>query len=52
MIEGKALREKFAGEELYPTTPPEYSDVTFRAIPYALWQNRGDFNMAVWMRRS
>ena len=52
MIEGKALREKFAGEELYQTTPPEYSEVTFRAIPYALWQNRGDFNMAVWMRRS
>ena len=52
VIEGKALREKFAGEELYPTTPPEYSEVTFRAIPYALWQNRGDCNMAVWMRRA
>ena len=51
MIEGQALRETFTGEELYPTSSPEYSETVFRAIPYALWQNRGLFNMAVWNRR-
>lgn len=51
-IEGQALRETFSGNELYTTAQPEYSETIFRAIPYALWQNRGASNMAVWIRRS
>ena len=50
-IKGKAVRETFAGNELYPETPPEYTETEFLAIPYALWQNRGATNMAVWIRR-
>lgn len=51
-IEGIAFREYFAGEELYPVTPPERCEVKIKAIPYALWDNRGENNMAVWIRRS
>ncbi|MBO7148033.1 MAG: glycoside hydrolase family 127 protein [Lentisphaeria bacterium] len=52
VLEGVAESETFPDESLYSTQPPIVSTVTFRAIPYALWQNRGDTNMAVWMRRS
>ncbi|MBR2440334.1 MAG: glycoside hydrolase family 127 protein [Lentisphaeria bacterium] len=51
VIKGKAVRETFAGEELYHTNPPEYTETEFYAVPYALWQNRGATNMAVWIRR-
>lgn len=50
-IKGKALHETFSSEELYSEEAPVFSDCTFLAIPYALWQNRGDSNMTVWPRR-
>ena len=37
-------------EALYFTEPLRRKTVPFLAIPYALWQNRGPANMAVWMR--
>ena len=49
-IRGSALREYFAEDELYTTSKPGYSQVSFTAIPYALWQNRGKTNMCVWNR--
>ena len=51
VIEGKAVREYFEdSSELYTEALPLYESTTFRAIPYALWQNRGASNMAVWVR--
>ncbi|MBQ4315395.1 MAG: glycoside hydrolase family 127 protein, partial [Lentisphaeria bacterium] len=49
-ISGRALREKKRGDSLYTTVAPEYEEVTFTAVPYSLWQNRGPSTMQVWMR--
>ena len=49
-IRGQALAEKLPAGELYTTAAPKYVGTHFLAIPYALWQNRGATNMAVWMR--
>ena len=50
-IEGKAVREYFKdGDALYTDDAPVYEETAFKAIPYALWQNRGENNMAVWLR--
>ena len=50
-ITGRAVREYFSDcEELYTDAEPQYENVSFKAIPYALWQNRGECNMAVWVR--
>ncbi len=37
-------------EALYFEGSPKLEPVEFHAIPYALWQNRGRTNMAVWLR--
>lgn len=37
---------------LYRTTPPQYREVEVCAIPYALWQNRGETSMQVFTRVS
>jgi hypothetical protein len=49
-ISGRALKEEFGNESLYSTAAPTCSECTFTAIPYALWQNRGASDMAVWIR--
>ena len=49
-VRGKALAEVFDGDELYTSDTPTIYETTFLAVPYALWQNRGATNMAVWMR--
>ncbi|MBE6369000.1 MAG: glycoside hydrolase family 127 protein [Lentisphaerae bacterium] len=50
-ITGKAVHEYFQDSNaLYTDEPPTREDVPFKAIPYALWQNRGDGNMAIWLR--
>ena len=49
-ISGSAVREFFEDDELYSTSSPKYQSVSFTAIPYALWQNRGPSNMSVWLR--
>ena len=41
--------EKLDGEELYTSKVPEYVPCRITAIPYALWQNRGETNMSVWL---
>ena len=51
-IEGDAIREYFEGNTLYTDQKPLYQAVKFHAIPYALWQNRGENNMAVWIRKT
>ncbi|MBQ8756211.1 MAG: glycoside hydrolase family 127 protein [Lentisphaeria bacterium] len=48
-ITGSALYEN-KSEELYSSEPPTMTNGKFTAIPYALWQNRGKANMAVWIR--
>ena len=47
---GKAVREFFDGDDLYTVNAPQLEEVSFVAIPYALWQNRGKSNMCVWNR--
>ncbi|MDD3885744.1 MAG: glycoside hydrolase family 127 protein [Victivallaceae bacterium] len=49
VLEGEAVRESFAGDALYTAAAPLRTGAHFRAVPYALWQNRGDTNMAVWL---
>ena len=50
-IAGSAVREFFKDDAaLYTDAAPETENTTFTAIPYALWQNRGAGNMAVWVR--
>ena len=49
---GKAWHESFEdSESLYTTGKPELSETSFKAVPYAFWQNRKENNMAVWIRR-
>ena len=50
-IAGSAIREFFKDDAaLYTDNAPVTEPATFTAIPYALWQNRGAGNMAVWVR--
>jgi DUF1680 family protein len=51
IIEGAAERE-LPGAKLYSTSPVERRDVLLRAVPYALWANRGEGEMRVWLRES
>ncbi len=45
--DGYAVEER--GEALYDSSPRSLNRCKITAIPYALWQNRGETNMAVWM---
>jgi uncharacterized protein len=51
VVEGFALREATGGE-LYSPDVREPAAVVFRAVPYALWANRGEGEMRVWLRES
>jgi DUF1680 family protein len=51
VIEGEALRAE-PGPALYAPEPPTVKPVPFRAVPYALWANRGEGEMRVWVRES
>lgn len=51
VIESPAQREEM-GASLYSTVPPARRAVTLRAVPYALWANRGEGEMRVWLRES
>ncbi len=37
------------GNELYSSAPRNLKSYRITAIPYALWQNRGETNMCVWL---
>ncbi len=49
VVETEGWRER-PGETLYTTAPAAREPVTLRAIPYALWANRGEGEMRVWIR--
>ncbi|HUG11612.1 MAG TPA: beta-L-arabinofuranosidase domain-containing protein [Opitutaceae bacterium] len=51
VVEGEALRTP-AADALYSTEAPIPVPVHFRAVPYALWANRGEGEMRVWLRES
>ena len=35
--------------DLYRPVAPDFEEVSLRAIPYCLWNNRGEGEMTVWM---
>ena len=50
-IKGKAIVETMTDpDELYTSQELKREEIEFIAIPYALWDNRGKANMAVWLR--
>ncbi|MBA4137052.1 MAG: hypothetical protein C0518_07030 [Opitutus sp.] len=49
VIEAAVQRVAVPGEELYSTTSPTSEATQLRAIPYALWANRGEGEMLVWI---
>ena len=51
ILEGQAQRTG-AGEKLYTTEPAPITSVALCAVPYALWANRGEGEMRVWLRES
>lgn len=46
---GEAYRERYPDDSLYTSEKPVREEVKFLAIPYALWDNRGENAMAVWI---
>lgn len=51
VLEGPAVRTP-PGESLYTNESPAPVPVRLRAVPYALWANRGEGEMRVWVRES
>ena len=49
-IRCKAKEEYSASDALYRNTPPLHRDIDVCFIPYALWQNRGEASMQVFVR--
>ncbi len=49
-IRGTAYEENLPGNSLYTETAPRFRKTSFTAVPYALWQNRGESEMTVWGR--
>lgn len=52
VIEGKAERVRSTNENLYSTQEPRTEPASLKAIPYAMWANRGEGEMRVWVRES
>lgn len=49
-LSGEAYRDRFPeGGALYTAEKPKREEVPFLAVPYALWQNRKENAMAVWI---
>jgi DUF1680 family protein len=51
ILEGTARRTE-PGAKLYTTEPVRQQAVRLCAVPYALWANRGEGEMRVWLRES
>ncbi len=51
IIEGQAVRTEHGGQ-LYATEPARTTAVRLCAVPYALWANRGEGEMRVWLRET
>jgi len=50
-MQGKRQKEaNWTDDMLYASEEPEYEDVSITAVPYAYWNNRGEGEMAVWMK--
>ncbi|HSK68618.1 MAG TPA: beta-L-arabinofuranosidase domain-containing protein [Candidatus Limnocylindria bacterium] len=49
-LKAKGLRERPAGEALYPDAPGERAEADLAFIPYYAWANRGENEMRVWVR--
>lgn len=49
-IRAGGLRQKPASDELYTQTPGQKERATLTFIPYYAWANRGENEMAVWIR--
>jgi DUF1680 family protein len=45
-------RRMETGGPLYGVAAPESREVTLRAVPYALWANRGEGEMTVWIHET
>ena len=51
-ISGVTVQTLPPGEALYTAETPRHHKGRFTAIPYALWQNRGETEMQVWTREA
>ncbi len=50
-LRGKGWKESLPDDGgLYFSATPQFEAVSILAVPYALWQNRGDSRMSVWLR--
>ncbi len=49
-LKGMAYEEVLPENHLYTQGVPKFRKTSFTAIPYALWQNRGESGMTVWVR--
>lgn len=47
---GRKLSENGWDGTLYGFTPPRKEEITLKAVPYFLWNNRGNGEMLVWIR--
>lgn len=52
VIEAPAERLQPATQELYSTAEPAVAPAQLKAVPYCLWNNRGEGEMRVWIRES
>ncbi len=52
VIEGPAQRVRAPDDELYSTAEPTTAPAMLKAVPYCLWNNRGEGEMRVWIRES
>lgn len=49
-LQGEKIRYDDVPEELYGESRPTYEKTVLHAVPYCLWNNRGQGEMLVWMR--
>ena len=52
VIEGPGERVKPTNDELYSTVEPSSAPAPLKAVPYCLWNNRGEGEMRVWIREA
>lgn len=52
VIEGEAERLQPANQQLYSSAEPAITPAKIKAVPYCLWNNRGEGEMRVWIRES
>lgn len=52
VIHGNARRDVLLSDGLYHTAPLQYETIDMKAIPFALWANRGAGEMRVWIRET